>query len=200
MVLKLGREQSKPTKELLHIATRHTSGKEAVRVVFIQGSGKVALGGAWGASTIAIEKGTKWGIKSDRREPRRWPQRIMVATSRDEENNDKDVGDYDEELMAAAEHDFKREVQLPVDHYKELLKETCPNHIIACQHKLKVCTMMKKYMTMGSLARSKKAEGDPTKKAAAPLPEEKAVLSIYSGSAPMSHATNSSSPTGRSTL
>jgi hypothetical protein len=38
-------------------------------------------------------------------------------------------------------------------------------------------------MTMGTFARSKKPEGDSVGKATAPFPKEKAVMSIYSGSA-----------------
>jgi hypothetical protein len=38
---------------------------------------------------------------------------------------------------------------------------------------------MKNYMTMGTFARSKKPEGDSVGEAAAPFPEEKAVMSIY---------------------
>jgi hypothetical protein len=44
--------------------------------------------------------------------------------------------------------------------------------------------MIKNYKTMGSLARSKKPEGDLAGKAAAPFPEEKAVMSIYGRLAP----------------
>jgi hypothetical protein len=45
--------------------------------------------------------------------------------------------------------------------------------------------MMKNYMIMGNLARSKKPGGDSVEKVAAPFPEEKAIMSIYGG--PVSH-------------
>jgi hypothetical protein len=44
--------------------------------------------------------------------------------------------------------------------------------------------MMKKYMTMGTFAKGKRPEGDSARKATAPFPEEKAVISIYGGPAP----------------
>jgi hypothetical protein len=44
--------------------------------------------------------------------------------------------------------------------------------------------MMKNYMSIGNLARSKKPEGDSVGKAIAPFPEEKAVMSIYGRLAP----------------
>jgi hypothetical protein len=171
-------------KELLDIATRHTSGEEAVRAIFVQSSGKVIPGGDRGMSTIATDKGTKRGIKNDKRGPRRRPQRVAVTASCEEDNNDKDVDDSDEELVAATEHDFKRRARLPVDHFEKLLEVTCPNHTYHVKHKLKECTMMKNYMTTISLARSKKPEGDLVGKIATPFPEEKAVMSIYSGPTP----------------
>jgi hypothetical protein len=39
--------------------------------------------------------------------------------------------------------------------------------------------MMKNYMTMGTLARAKKPEGDSAEKAATPFPKEKVVMWIY---------------------
>jgi hypothetical protein len=61
----LRREQPKTTKELLDIATRHASGKEAVGAVFIQSSEKAAPASGQGPSTTTTDKGTKSGIKSD---------------------------------------------------------------------------------------------------------------------------------------
>jgi hypothetical protein len=47
---------------------------------------------------------------------------------------------------------------------------TCLNDTYPVRHKLKECTMMKNYMTMGALAIGKKPEGDLVGKAAAPFP------------------------------
>jgi hypothetical protein len=74
LVQELSREQPKTTKELLDITTRHASIKEAVRAVFVQSSRKVAPGSGQGTSTTTTDNGTKRGIKSDRKGPRRWPQ------------------------------------------------------------------------------------------------------------------------------
>jgi hypothetical protein len=106
----------------------------------------------------------------------------VVTTSYDEGDNDKDVGDSDEELIAAAERDVKRQARLPADHFEKVHEATCPNHTYPVRNKLKECTMMKNYMTTGTFARGKKPEGDLTGKVVAPFPEEKAVMLIYSGS------------------
>jgi hypothetical protein len=167
LVHELGSEQPKTMKELLDIATRHAASKETVWVVFVQGGSKAVPSGGQRTSTIATNKGTKRGIKSDKRGTRWWLQRVVVATSCDEEMNDKNTGDFNEELMAATERDFK-----------------CPNHTIPVKNKLKACSMMNNYMATGTLARAKKLEGDSAGKVAAPFPEEKLVMSIYGGPAP----------------
>jgi hypothetical protein len=63
-VHELGHEQPKTTKELLNIATRHASGKEAV---FVQNSEKAATGSGRGASITAADKGTKGSTMSEKR-------------------------------------------------------------------------------------------------------------------------------------
>jgi hypothetical protein len=169
-VHELGREQPKTTKELLNIATRHASGKEAVMAVFVQNGGKAATGSGRGASTIAADKGTKRSTKSDKRGPRQRTQLVMAIASYDEDNNNKGASDSDEELVAIAEHDFKHQARPPVDNFEKLLEATSPNHTYSIKHKLMKCTMMKNYMTTGNLSRNRKPEGDSTGKAATPFP------------------------------
>jgi hypothetical protein len=69
LVQELCREQLKTTKELLDIATRHASSEEVIKAIFIQGGGKVVLSSGRETSAIATDKGTKRGIKSDKRGP-----------------------------------------------------------------------------------------------------------------------------------
>jgi hypothetical protein len=94
-------------KELLDITTKHASGEEDVRAIFMQNSRKAAPGGGWGAPTTANDKGTKKGIKNNKRGERRRPQLVTVTTICGEDNNGMDAGDYDDELVAAAKRDFK---------------------------------------------------------------------------------------------
>jgi hypothetical protein len=84
----------------------------------------------------------------------------MVTTSCNEGDNDKDVGDSDEELITVVERDFKRQAWQPADHFEKLLEATCPNHTYHIKDKLMECTMMKNNMTMGTFARGKKPKGD----------------------------------------
>jgi hypothetical protein len=66
-------DQPKTTKELLDIATRHASGEEAIRAVFVQSSGKATPNSSWGAPPKATDKGIKRGARSDKRRPLRRP-------------------------------------------------------------------------------------------------------------------------------
>jgi hypothetical protein len=52
------------------------------------------------------------------------------------------------------------------------------------RHKLKECTMIKNYMTTGTFVRGKKPKDDSTGNVVAPFPEEKEVISFYSGLVP----------------
>jgi hypothetical protein len=65
----------------------------------------------------------------------------------------------DEELIAAAERDSKRQALQPTDHFEKLLKATCSNHTYPVRHKLKECTMMKNYMTTGIFIKVKRPKG-----------------------------------------
>jgi hypothetical protein len=71
LVHKLGHEQSKNTKELLNIVTRHASGEEAVGAVFVLGNTGMAVGDGRAVPTKtavkSARKGTKGGKKGQKR-------------------------------------------------------------------------------------------------------------------------------------
>jgi hypothetical protein len=108
-------------KELLNIATRLASGEEVVRAILVKCSRKGAPDGSQGVPHKTTDKGTKRGTKTDKRGLKWRPQQVAVTTRYDEGDNDKDVGDSNEELVATAEHDFKRQAQQPADHFEKLL-------------------------------------------------------------------------------
>jgi hypothetical protein len=86
--------------------------------------------------------GARRGTRSDKRGLKQRPEQVMVATSCDEGDNDKDTGDSHKELVAAAERDSKRQASQPADHFKKLFEATCPNHTYPVRHMLKEGTMM----------------------------------------------------------
>jgi hypothetical protein len=144
----------------------------------------MVLVGTRGALPKAARKGIKRSAKGNKRGPKRCPQRIAITISYDEGDNDKEAEDSNEEQVVAAERDFKCQAWQPVDHFGNLLEVTFPNRAYPVRHMLKECSMMKNYMTTGALAKGKKPVDDAAGKATAPLPGEKAVMSIYGGPIP----------------
>jgi hypothetical protein len=67
LVHELDREQSKTTKELLDIATRHAFGEEAVGAAFILGNAKAAVSGGWATPSKDTAKGVKKGAKGGKK-------------------------------------------------------------------------------------------------------------------------------------
>jgi hypothetical protein len=67
----------------------------------------------------------------------------------------------------------------PKDHFKKLLKVTCPYHSYPIKHMLKDCTMMKNFMMSGAFSKGRKPGGDLGGKSAVPIPEEVEVMTIF---------------------
>jgi hypothetical protein len=99
--------------------------------------------------------------------PKRRPQRVIVTTSCDEGDNNKEADDFDEELIATVERDLKCQSQQPADHFEKLLEAICPNYAYPVRHKLKECTMMNNYMTMEAFTKGKKPKDGSVGKAVA---------------------------------
>jgi hypothetical protein len=72
-----GRDQTKTTKELLDIATPHTSGEAAVGVVYIQRGGMIVPSGKHGALPKAASKGAKRSTKGSKRGKTGTPNRSL---------------------------------------------------------------------------------------------------------------------------
>jgi hypothetical protein len=94
-------------------------------------------------------------------------------------DGDEEPGDSSRDFVAATEHNFKRQTWPPKDHLKKLLEETCLHHPYPVKHKLKDCTMMKKFMTSGTFSEGSKPTGNPGGKSAAPIPGEVEVMTIF---------------------
>jgi hypothetical protein len=156
LVQELGHEQPTTTKELLGIAIRHTSGEEAVGTAFVLGNAKAATNSGRAAPSVATTKGARKGGNKGLK----WcPCHIAVAASNNGGN--EEAGNSDEECVAAAECDFKHQTWPPKDHFKKLLKATCPHHSYPIKHKLKDCTMIKNFMMSMALSKGRKPREGP---------------------------------------
>jgi hypothetical protein len=92
-------------KELVDIASWYTSGEEVVMAVFIQDDGEVVPGSSQWAPPKAASKGAKRSAKGNKRGPKRRPQWVIVTTSCNEGQSDKEDDDSDDELIAATKCD-----------------------------------------------------------------------------------------------
>jgi hypothetical protein len=63
--------------------------------------------------------------------------------------------------------DRVQEMWYPWHLTSSFLEAACPNHMYPIKHKLKDCTMMKNFMTLGALSMGKKQDGEPGGKCAA---------------------------------
>jgi hypothetical protein len=81
--------------------------------------------------------------------------------------------------VAATECNFKRQTRQPKDHFEKLLEAACLHHSYSVKHKLKDCTLMKKFVTLGAFSKDRKLGGDPGGKSAAPIPGKAEVMTIF---------------------
>jgi hypothetical protein len=124
LVHKLGREQSKTTKVLLNIATRHALGEEAVGAAFTLVNVGAAAGGGQTTPTSTTVKRIKKGAKGEKKGQKRCLCRLSSVTN----NGNEEVEDSDEECVVIAKCDFKWCTRPPKDHFKKILGAACPHH------------------------------------------------------------------------
>jgi hypothetical protein len=97
--------------------------------------------------TNATIRSTKRGAKGGKRGKSVVHHLTMVNT---DGNVRDEIENSDEEFMATTEHNFKWRIRLPKDHFEKILEAACPHHPYPIKHKLRDCTMMKRFMTSGA--------------------------------------------------
>jgi hypothetical protein len=102
----------------------------------------------------------------------------------DYDDDDKKADGSEMEYVKTVGRSVKRQVQPRTDHFERLLEEACLNHAYHIKHKLKDCSMMKNFMTSGSLTQDREHEEDPGRRDATPFPREGAVMTVYNGRQP----------------
>jgi hypothetical protein len=75
----------------------------------------------------------------------------------------------------------KRPARPPMDHFKRLLKEVCPNHTYFIRHKLKDCGIMRSFMTLGTITWGVELDEGPNGSDTMLFPEENTVMMVYRG-------------------
>jgi hypothetical protein len=93
---------------------------------------------------------TKEGVKGGKKRHKRRPQETTTTTNHNDDNDGK-VGGSSMRHISTTAHGDKHQARPPMDHFKSLLEEACPNHTYLVRHKLKDYGMRRSFMTSGSL-------------------------------------------------
>jgi hypothetical protein len=74
----------------------------------------------------------------------------MTTTNRDDGHDYEAASSCVRHISTTTRSD-KHPTRPPMDHFKRLLEEDCPNHAYPISYKLKDCDMIRSFMTSGSL-------------------------------------------------
>jgi hypothetical protein len=108
------------------------------------------------------------------------PLGTATMTSRDDDRG-WEAGSSRMGHAFAAMRNSRRLVRSPIDHFKRLLEEACPNHAYPVRHKFKDNRMMQIFMTSESLSWGAGTSEGPDGSDIAPFPEENAVMMVVGG-------------------
>jgi hypothetical protein len=118
---------------------------EAVGAAFtLAEAGATVSGGRTTPPNITV-RGTKKGGKGGKKGQKRHPRRLTATVNNS--NTGMEIENSDKEFIVVAEHDFKRRTRSPKDHFKKILEAAYPHHPYPIKHKLKDCTMMRRFLS-----------------------------------------------------
>jgi hypothetical protein len=162
LVSKLGRKTPTKASELMDIATKFTSGQEAVKTIFRK------------------DKQPQGQQQEDI--PKASAQRGTKKKAKKKSQAKRDATDAD--LVAAAEHRNPRKPPGGANLFDKMLKESCPYHQGPVKHTLEECVMLRRYFHKagppaedGKGQDNKKKEGDKAEE----FPEVHGCFMIYGG-------------------
>jgi hypothetical protein len=89
-------------------------------------------------------------LKAEGKKCKQHHQETTITTD-DNGGISKQVGSSCVVCAMAATGSSKHQAWSPMDHIEKILEDTCSNHTYPIKHKLKDCSMMKSFMTLGSL-------------------------------------------------
>jgi hypothetical protein len=137
-------------KEPRGIATQHTTSSEAVMLHPAEASRKATPSSDKEVPSDITAHCAQVAAKGGNKRCMQRPQGTTTTTSHDD-GNDWEAGGSGVGRISTTARSDKRMGRLPMDHFKRLLEEACPNHKYPVRHKLKDYNMMRIFMTSGSL-------------------------------------------------
>jgi hypothetical protein len=135
---------------LRDITTQHATSYKAVMPRPAQGSREVTLSSGEGAMSDVVAHNDRESVNGGKKRHKQRRQGAMTTTDHGNRNNGEAAGS-DMRRILIATHSDSHHARPPMDHFKRLLEEACPNHACPIRHRLKDCSMMRSFMTSGSL-------------------------------------------------
>jgi hypothetical protein len=129
------------------IATQCTTNYEAIMLRPAQRSREAALSSDMETLFDIAAHDTQEGVKGGKKRHKQHLEGTTTTT----DGNDGGVGGSGVRRTPTAAHIDKRQSSLPTDHIKKLFEEACVNHAYLIRHKLKDYSMMRSFMTSGSI-------------------------------------------------
>jgi hypothetical protein len=96
-------------------------------------------------------------------------------------SRDHDPDGNNDELGGSVAGKDKRQARPPLNHFKRLLEEACPKHAYPVRHKLKDCSMIRSFVTLGSLTWGVELDEGLDRSDMMPFPEKNTVMIVYGG-------------------
>jgi hypothetical protein len=109
------------------------------------------------------------------------PLSMAVMTTTMTDGNHGKAGGSSVKCILATSHSDKYQARPPMDHFRRLLEEGCPNHSYAIRRKLKNCGMMRSFMTLGSLTMGVKLDVGLDERDTTTFPEGNVIMMVYGG-------------------
>jgi hypothetical protein len=166
------------------ITTQHATSYKAVVPRPAQGSREVTPSNGEGALSDVVTHNDRESVNDGKKRHKQCLQGAMTTTDHGNKNNGEAGGSGMRRILIAARSD-SRHARPPMDHFKRLLEEVCPNHAYPVRHRLKDCNMMRSFMTSGSLTwdaeLNKGLDGSDT----TPFIGENVVQTVYGGCPPL---------------
>jgi hypothetical protein len=85
--------------------------------------------------------------EGDKKRCKQCLQGAVTTTGHDDGNNVEASG-FAVRCTTTSAHNKKHQARPPMNHFKRLLMEACPNHAYPIRHNIKDCDMMRSFMTL----------------------------------------------------
>jgi hypothetical protein len=168
------------TKELRSVTTQDATNSESAKFHLPSESREATPRSDQEVPCDVAVQSAREGTKGGKRRRKQHSQGATTMTDYGNGNN-KMVGGSDMGRITTTTHSDKRQARVPIDHFKRLLEQACPNNKYPMRRKHKDCDMMKSFMISGSLTQGTELDEDLGGSDMMPFLGENIVMTVYDG-------------------